>query len=71
MAGANADYWRLSIAIASFVTPVGATRSTLGTGLVASAQDVGGAAKDPASCASSGLLEARIVTMVKKRLAVP
>jgi hypothetical protein len=67
--GENADYFRVTMAIATFVEADGAEKSRVGTGFAASARDMGGAAKPPQPCASTGLLEARIATMVKERLA--
>lgn len=67
--GENADYFRVTMAIATFVEPDGAEKSRVGTGFAASARDMGGTAKPPQPCASTGLLEARIATMVKERLA--
>ena len=68
LTGANADVWRLTIAIATFIEPVGEGRSRVGTGFVAAAQDMGGASKDPVTCGSFGLLESRIARMVKEKL---
>lgn len=68
LTGANADVWRLSIAIATFIEPAGEGRSRIGTGFVAAAQDMGGASKDPVTCGSFGLLESRIARMVKEKL---
>lgn len=67
--GENADYFRVTMAIATFVEPDGAGKSRVGTGFAASARDMGGAAKPAQPCASTGLLEARIATMVRERLA--
>lgn len=68
LTGANADVWRLTIAIATFIEPVGEGRTRIGTGFVAAAQDMGGASKDPVACGSFGLLESRIARMVKEKL---
>ncbi|MCC6773779.1 MAG: hypothetical protein IT360_21515 [Gemmatimonadaceae bacterium] len=68
MTGANADSWRITMGIASFVRTADDGTTTVATGLVAQAEDMGGASKEPAMCGSSGLLEARIAPMVKERL---
>ena len=68
LTGANADVWRLTIAIATFIEPAGEGRTRIGTGFVAAAQDMGGASKDPVACGSFGLLESRIARMVKEKL---
>lgn len=60
--------WRLTIAIATFIEPVGEGRTRIGTGFVAAAEDMGGASKDPVACGSFGLLESRIARMVKEKL---
>ena len=69
MTGENADTWRLSIAMATFLRPAGPDDTEIGTGTAASAQDMGGAAKDHVTCGSSGFLEARIARMVRDKLA--
>lgn len=69
MTGENADTWRLSIAMATFLRPSGPNDTEMGTGLVANAQDMGGAAKDQVMCGSSGYLKARLVRLVREKLA--
>ena len=69
LTGANADSWRVTIAIASYVQRSAEGKTTLGTGVVAQAQDMGGVSKEPVTCGSTGLLESRIVDLVKRRLA--
>jgi len=68
MTGANADSWRLSIALVTFLQPAGEGKTRLGTGAAAQAQDMGGASKDPLPCGSTGLLETRVLELVKMRL---
>ena len=71
LTGANADQWRLQIAIVTFVEPTTNGKSRVGTGVVAEAQDMSGVSTEPAMCGSSGLLEARILKDVKARLGSP
>jgi hypothetical protein len=71
MTGENADTWRLSIVMATFLKPIGSDDSEIGTGMAANAQDMGGAAKDQVMCGTSGLLESRIARMVREKLAAP
>lgn len=66
--GANADTWRLTIAMVTFLQPAGDGRTRLGTGAVAEAQDMSGTSTEPAMCGSTGLLEARILKDVRARL---
>lgn len=68
-AGANADYWRLSIALATFVEPLADGRTRWGSGLAASARDMGGTGKDAVTCGSLGTLEGRILKLVRDRIA--
>ena len=68
MTGAYADTWRVTMGIASFVRTADDGKSTVATALVAQADDMDGASKAPIMCGSSGLLEARIATMVKARI---
>ncbi len=68
LTGANADSWRITMGIASFVRTASDGKTTVATGLVAQAEDMGGASKEPVMCGSSGLLEARIAKMVAARL---
>ncbi len=66
--GENADYFRATMAIATYVESVSETKSRIGTGFAAGARDMGGSGKAPVACATTGLLEARIATMVKEKL---
>lgn len=71
LTGANADTWRLTIAMVTFLQPAGEGKSRLGTGVIAEAQDMSGVSTEPAMCGSSGLLEARILKNVQARLGQP
>lgn len=66
--GSNADTWRLTIALVTFLQPAGDGRTRVGTGAVAEAQDMSGTSTEPAMCGSTGLLEARILKAVRARL---
>lgn len=68
LTGANADTWRLTVALITFLQPAGEGRTRLGTGLVAEAQDMSGTSVEPAMCGSTGLLEERILKDVRARL---
>lgn len=60
IAGANADTWRLNMALVTFLQPAGEGKTRIGTGIVAEAQDMSGTSTEPAMCGSMGLLESRI-----------
>lgn len=68
LTGANADTWRLTIALVTFLQPAGEGKVRLGTGAVAEAQDMSGVSTEPAMCGSTGLLEARILKDVRGKL---
>lgn len=68
IAGANADTWRLNMALVTFLQPAGEGKTRLGTGIVAEAQDMSGTSTEPAMCGSMGLLESRIHKEVRARL---
>lgn len=68
--GAHADDWRVTMALFIWVEPVTATESQIRIGLLAGAQDVQGVAKDPVSCASTGLLESFLSAEIRKRSAM-
>lgn len=63
LAGDYADFWRVSVAYAVFVRAEG-DASRLGIALVAGANDVEGVSKPPVQCATTGVLEQRIATLV-------
>jgi hypothetical protein len=64
--GPNADSHRLSIAVATWVTPGRDGGSVLSTATTASAQDIAGAARAPRRCSSLGWLEAKVASTVEK-----
>jgi hypothetical protein len=65
---ANADVYRITMAIAAFVEPVDADRSRLRVAFAAGGRSVEGASKDPVPCATTGLLESRIEEFVRNRV---
>jgi hypothetical protein len=65
---ANADVYRITMAIAAFVEPVDAQRSRLRIAFAAGGRSVEGASKDPVPCATTGLLESRIEEFVRNRV---
>jgi hypothetical protein len=69
MTGPNADNYRLDIAFMVIVDKDGATGTRLRVGAIGSGVDVAGNAKDPVACASSGLLEAKLLDVVKAYIA--
>ncbi len=69
MAGDNADQWRLSIALVTFLRPSGVSNTEFGSGLAAQAQDMSGVSKDQVTCGSTGELETRILKLTKEKLA--
>ena len=69
LTGSNADSWRLTIALVTFLTPKGSDSTVVGTGAAAQAEDMGGASKDPVACGSTGLLESRIAKLVREGVA--
>lgn len=69
MTGAYADSWRITMGIASFVRTARDGSTTVATGFVAQADDMDGASKEPIMCGSTGVLETRIASMVKERIA--
>ncbi|MEO7084142.1 MAG: hypothetical protein ABI442_19710 [Gemmatimonadaceae bacterium] len=57
--GANADIFRLEIAVVAWVKPEGAG-TTLGVAAIASGRDVSGVFRNPKECQSNGALEVKI-----------
>jgi hypothetical protein len=69
MTGPNADNYRLDIAFVAIIDKDGATGTRLRVGAIGSGMDVAGNAKDPVACASSGLLESKLLEVVKSYIA--
>ncbi len=64
--GANADAYRLTIAIVSWVAPGARGGTTLGVAAVASGADISGVYRNPRACASTGWIEQKIASEVQK-----
>jgi hypothetical protein len=69
MTGPNADNYRLDIAFIAIIDKDGAANTRLRVGAIGSGVDVAGNAKDPVACASSGLLESKLLEVVKSYIA--
>ena len=70
LSGENADYWRVTLAVVAFVSPVSERTSRVGVAVTGSSQDMGGAYKEPLPCATSGMLEGRIVGRLRELAAL-
>ncbi len=66
--GANADRYRLTIAVAAFVDPWPGGGTRLGLATTAMGRDVEGASLDPVGCETTGHLENRLATLIKANL---
>ena len=66
--GPNADSFRLTIAIVTWVKPAAIGKTTLGIASVASGQSLEGARRGARECASLGRIEGKIVDQVRKTL---
>jgi len=64
--GSNADAYRLTIAIVTWVTPTDGGGTTLGIAAAAAGVDVTGVYKNPRECGSTGRIETKILEGVKK-----
>lgn len=64
--GPNADAFRLTIAIVSWVKPAEGGGTTLGIAAAAAGVDVTGVYKNPRECGSTGRIETKILEGVKK-----
>jgi hypothetical protein len=60
MTGANADSYRVFLALVAFVDTVRDKGTRLGVSLAAAAQDLQGSSKQPVKCSSTGALESQI-----------
>lgn len=68
MTGPNADAYRLTIAAVVMIEGLANGHSKVGVALVASAQDVQGASKDPVPCGTTGFTELRIEELMRQKL---
>jgi hypothetical protein len=66
--GPNADEFRITMAIAGIIEPHATDQATLRVAFAAGARSVEGVSKPPVACASTGVLENRIVQFVQNRL---
>lgn len=64
--GPNADAFRLTIAIVTWVKPRDGGTTTLAVAAAASGHDVGGVYRIPIKCASTGRMETKILEWVEK-----
>jgi hypothetical protein len=64
--GPNADSYRLTIAIVTWVKPREQGGTLIGIAAVASGEDIGGVRKNPRECASTGRVEMKIKERVEK-----
>lgn len=67
LTGANADSYRVFLALVAFVDTVPDKGTRLGVSLAAAAQDVQGTSKQPVRCGSTGALELQIRKSVAAR----
>lgn len=67
MTGPHANEWRLEIAVAALLDAGADRTTTLRLATLSSAQDVGGSAKDPLPCVSTGVLEAKLLALIKQK----
>lgn len=67
MTGANADSYRVYLALVAFVDTVPDKGIRLSVALAAAAQDLQGSSKPPVKCGSTGLLEGQIRRQVAAR----
>lgn len=67
--GPNADFYRVHLAVVGQATPRGADSTDLRLAVAAGAQDFAGPLADPVSCTSTGLLEERLMDLVRTRIA--
>ncbi len=66
--GPNANGFRVHIALMAIMDSIGPSKTRVRMALAAGALDPSGAAKEPATCGSSGVLEEKIIALARKRL---
>jgi hypothetical protein len=66
--GPNANSYRIHIALMAIMDSIGPTQTRVRMAMAAGAYDPGGAAKEPASCESTGVLEEKITEGAKRHL---
>ena len=66
--GPNADAFRVTMAIAAFVDPTGPNTSRLRVTVLAGAESTEGVSKSAVACASSGVLEERMLRTIRVKI---
>lgn len=66
--GPNANSYRVHLALMAIIDSIGPTKTRVRMAMAAGAYDPGGAAKEPASCESTGVLEERITDTAKRKI---
>lgn len=70
MTGANADNWRVYLAVVAFVDPLPGNKTRLSVAVAAGAQDYQGHSKQPVACGSTGALEGHVRRSVAARFGI-
>jgi hypothetical protein len=65
-AGPYADFFRLTIAVVTWVKPLEGGKTALSIAVAAAGQDVSGSYRNPRECGSTGRLETKILERVQK-----
>jgi hypothetical protein len=65
--GPKADSWSLQLAIVAFINPAPGGGTKLGIAAAGSASDPAGASRDPVACASTGVFETKIASLIAKK----
>ena len=69
LSGAQADTWRVTMAVMVWIDAAGSSASRVKVGLLAGARDLDTGSRRSAGCGSTGALEALIVDHIRKRAA--
>ena len=69
--GQNADSFRVTIVFLALLDPVSPTKTRLRIGVIGGGEPVGGSRSHAVQCASTGVLEARLVELANKQLGAP
>ena len=69
MTGPHADTDRIYLSIMAYLTPAGPEKTTLHTGLLATAVNVAGGSRQPMACETRGRLELQIYQRIIKKIA--
>ena len=68
MTGPNADAYRVTLAIAALIDATGPNTSRLRLTVLAGAESTEGASKTAVACATSGVLEERILRTIRVKI---